>query len=43
VVSSTYDDAVKRMILPPDLAKEQSTAILARYDAQIVKHLKNGV
>ena len=42
VVSSTYDDAVKRQILPATQAVEEATNILARYDAQIVKHLKNG-
>jgi hypothetical protein len=42
VVAATYDDAVKRLILPPAEAKEEALGILARYDAQIAKHLKNG-
>lgn len=40
VVATVYDDAVKRLLLPGPLAKEELKGILDRYDAQLVKLLK---
>jgi hypothetical protein len=40
VVSTVYDDAVKRLLLPGNVAKDELTVILERYDNQLVKLLK---